>query len=93
MADPKVIDAYVNDLKDLMDESSIMEQKAFLRSFVKAIEVGKADLRLLYTIPIAMAARGSGVTEEVTVLPIIQNGSAGRIRTCDPPVNSRLLYH
>ncbi len=92
LADPKVIDAYVNDLKGLLDEWSIMEQKAFLMSFVKAIEVGKTDLRLLYTIPIAIGSQSTDVTEEVRVLPFMQTGSPGRIRTYDLAVNSRPLY-
>ena len=47
VTDPEVVTAYVDDLKRLLDESSIMEQKAFLRSFVKGVEVGESDLRLL----------------------------------------------
>ena len=34
-----------------------------------------------------------GLADRSEVLRIEGNGSAGRIRTYDPPVNSRLLYH
>jgi len=89
VAGPEVISDYVNDLKRVLDESSIVEQKAFIRSFVKGVEVGENDLTLLYTIPMLTASQASGLTEEVTVLPIIQSGSPGRIRTYDLAVNSR----
>ena len=69
-----------------------MEQKAFIQSFVKGVEVGENDLTLLYTIPMLTASQASGLTEEVTVLPIIQSGSPSRIRTYDLAVNSRPLY-
>ena len=81
LADPVVVGAYVDDLKKLLDESSIMEQRAFLRSFVRGVEVGESDLRLLYTIPVPCGSRGGGETEEVVVLPIIQSGSPDRSPT------------
>ena len=87
-----VIDAYVNDLRTLLEESSIIEQKAFLRSFIQSLEVAETDLTITYTIPIGTPNCGEGVTEDAPVLPIIKSGSPGRIRTYDLAVNSRPLY-
>ncbi len=49
-----------------------MEQKAFLRSFIQSLGVAETDLTLTYTIPIGTLNSGEGVTEDATVLPIIQ---------------------
>jgi len=49
LADEGVVKAYVEDLRALLEESSIMEQKAFLKSFVQRIEVGDSDVKVIYT--------------------------------------------
>jgi len=72
LADPQVVQAYVQDLKGLLERSGILEQKAFLKSFVERIEVGESDVTVKYTIPILPDSRP---TETVGVLPFIQNGS------------------
>ncbi len=77
LASIDVIDAYVNDLRALLEESSIMEQKAFLRSFIQSLEVAETDLTITYTIPIDTLNSGEGVTEDATVLPTIKTGSPG----------------
>ena len=84
--------AYVDDIKSLLDESSITEQRAFLQSFVKSVEVGQDDLRVLYNIPMSKAKHSNGLTEESAVLSTVQVGSPSRIRTYDLAVNSRPLY-
>jgi hypothetical protein len=43
LSDP--INAYVKDLKQLLEESEGLEQKAFLESFVERIEVGESEAR------------------------------------------------
>ena len=88
LASTDVIDAYVNDLRALLEESSIMELKAFLRSFIQSLEVAETDLTITYTIPIDSPNCGEGVTEVAAVLPTIKTGSPGRIRTYDLAVNS-----
>ncbi len=92
VASTDVIDAHVNDLRALLEESSIMEQKAFLRSFIQSLEVAETDLTITYTIPIDTLNSGEGVTEVAAVLPTMKTGSPGRIRTYDLAVNSRPLY-
>lgn len=62
---------YVQDLKALLEESSIVEQKAFLKSFVERIEVDDSEMKVIYTIPIPP---DNPPTETVGVLPIVHNG-------------------
>ncbi len=90
LADPGVVRAYVKDLKGLLEESEIVEQKAFLKSFVEKIEVGDSEVKVIYTIPMLP---NSSPTEAIGVLPFIQNGSPTWIRTTNLAVNSRPLYH
>jgi len=81
LADPVVIAAYVQDLKKLLSESSIMEQKAFLKSFIKSVEVDGTHLAINYTIPLVAGPCEGELTEEAMVLPIIQNGSPFGIKS------------
>jgi hypothetical protein len=46
------VKAYVDDLNALFSKGSIMGQKAFLRSFVKRIEIDQPRVVLDYTIPL-----------------------------------------
>jgi site-specific DNA recombinase len=39
--DVDIVKAYAQDLRSLLEESDFTERKAFLRSFIKRIEVGK----------------------------------------------------
>jgi len=61
----------VTELKQLLERSELVEQKAFLKSFVERIEVGECDAKVIYTIP--MPPRDL-TTETVGVLPFIQDG-------------------
>jgi DNA invertase Pin-like site-specific DNA recombinase len=74
LADPQVVRAYVQDLRGLLEESGIVEKKAFLKSFVERIEVGDSDVKVVYTIP---GPHEIPPTETVGVLPFIQNGPPG----------------
>lgn len=72
LADPKIVREYVQDLKALLEESSMVEQKAFLKSFVeKRIEVDNSEVRVIYTIPMPPDKPSA---ETVGVLPFIHNG-------------------
>lgn len=42
---------YVDDLKTVLGSASVLEQKAFLRTFVEKIEVSKSDVTINYTLP------------------------------------------
>ncbi|MDO8689611.1 MAG: recombinase family protein [Dehalococcoidia bacterium] len=71
LANPEVVREYVQDLKALLEESSILEQKAFLKSFVERIEVDDSEAKVVYTIPVLP---DSSASEAVGVLPFIHNG-------------------
>ena len=71
---------YVKDLKQLLEESELVEKKAFLKSFVERIEVDESEAKVIYTIPMPPA---NVAAETVGVLPFIQDGSAYRSRTGD----------
>ena len=71
---------YVEDLRNLLSHSSLAEQKAFIRSFVKEVTVVNNEAMLKYTIPLPP----EGILhEEAGVLSIVQLGSAYGIRTRD----------
>ena len=50
--DEKTIMAYAEDLKGILGKGTIIEQKTFLQSFIKRIEVHKDKIVIDYTIPI-----------------------------------------
>ena len=71
IADPQVVRDYANDLRGLLQRSSIIEQRSFLKSFVERIEVGDSELKMYYTIPMPPHA----LTEETTgLLPFVHHG-------------------
>jgi site-specific DNA recombinase len=63
---------YIEDLTTLLIKGTIVEQKSFLRSFIKRIVVNHPDVRIDYNIPII---NKKGRTSETEVLPIVKNGS------------------
>ena len=71
LADPKIVREYVQDLKALLEESSLVEQKAFLKSFVERIEVDNSEVRVIYTVSMPPDKPSA---EVVGVLPFIDNG-------------------
>lgn len=71
LSDPAVVRAYVEDLKQLLEKSGVVEQKAFLKFFVERIEVGESEAKVIYTIPMPPNKTS---TETVGVLPFIQDG-------------------
>lgn len=77
LADPAVVKEYVQDLKKLLEESSIVEQKVFLKSFVDRIEVNDSEARVIYSIPIPP---DNVPAETVGVLPFVHNGPPSWIK-------------
>jgi len=57
------IKAYVEDLSQLLSEGTILEQKGFIRSFIKRITVDDGKVTILYTYPIDNKLGGSGFEE------------------------------
>jgi site-specific DNA recombinase len=70
--DEKTILAYARDLKGILSKGTIIEQKSFLKSFIKRIEVHKDKIVIDYTIPIDT---GGGDPPTQKVLPLVPNGS------------------
>jgi hypothetical protein len=79
LANRAVVSDYVKDLRALLEESSIIPQKAFLRSFVDRIEVDDTDARVIYTMPVP--PDDTPPTDTMPVLPIVPQGPPGWIRT------------
>ena len=71
MADPLVVRDYVDDLRGLLERSSIIEQRSFLKSFVDRIEVGDSEVNIYYTIPMPPS---SLLEETVGVIPFVHHG-------------------
>jgi len=88
LQDMQSIIASVNDLQALLEEGSLAERRAFIRSFVREIKITGNDAVLTYTLP--------GLTDKISVgeegvLPIERDGGRYRARTCDLQcVNSKM---
>ena len=78
--DIDMVKSYTRDLKSLLEESDIIERKAFLRSFIKRIEISSDKAVVYYHLPLPQDEK-SKVTAEV--LPIITPGGDRGIRTPD----------
>ncbi len=72
LLEASVVKAYVDDLKTLLSKGSIVEQKSFLRSFVKRIVVNPPQVVIDYTIPLE-TKKAEPLTREV--LPFVYSGS------------------
>ena len=87
--DMDMIKHYVSDLKDLLGKGSIMEQRSFLKTFIKKIEVDRPEVKITYTIPMQTKKNGTSIFE---VLSADKFGTPGRIRTCDTRIRNPMLY-
>ena len=71
----------MKELREVLDEGSTGERKAFIKSFVKEIEITGGDAVMKYTLP--LVAKGeSGTNSEV--LSIVHDGGEGGTRTPTP---------
>ena len=78
--DVHVVKAYAQDLRALLEQSGFIERKAFLRSFIKRIEVDKNRATVHYDLPVPPNGKSN---EQTGVLPIETLGGAEGIRTPD----------
>jgi hypothetical protein len=83
-----MVKAYVENLRNTLNEGSIKSRKAFLNSFIRRINIKDSEAEIEYTCPI-----GIGGNRKNEVLRKEQIGSRGRARTYNHTVNSRVLYH
>ena len=63
--DEELVRVYAEDLQALLEEAGLIERKAFLRLFVKPIEVDKGQVIVNYTLPLSTDGR---ITESVGLL-------------------------
>jgi site-specific DNA recombinase len=76
LADLGLVNEYVADLRNILTYSSLADQKAFIRRFVKEVKITGNDALLTYTMPLPP----EGMTEEwAGVLNTVQYGSSGWI--------------
>ncbi len=78
LVNPGIVKGYVEDLKQLLDQSELVEKRSFLKSFIESIEVEESTVKVIYTIPMPPS---NLATETVGVLPFIRDGRAYGIRT------------
>ncbi len=78
--DVKKVKSYAEDLKSLLQESDFTQSKAFLRSFVKRIEIDGDKVVIKYNLTLPAGEKRDKVEE---VLPIDTLGGDRGIRTPD----------
>lgn len=73
LSDIKTVTNYVNELRDLLNESTIAERKSFIKSFVKEVVVTGDQVKMEYTIPMG----DKGFSQESLAVPhIVHHGGA-----------------
>jgi hypothetical protein len=70
---PAEVKRYVEDLRETLEQGSLMEQKGFLRSFIKRIDLDHPNAEIEYTVPMTPPKKKEPLRREV--LSIVQNGS------------------
>lgn len=68
--------AYVDNLRSLLDNGTIAERRAFLRSFINRIEIFPDEVVIKYRVP---SGNKQGEQPVMAVLPMVSSGSGGRI--------------
>jgi len=83
--DLQIVQDYADDLKALLGSSPIIEQRAFLKTFIESIEMGGTEFTVDYTFPMPP----NNLKREVFgVLPFEMNGRPYGSRTCDTLIKS-----
>ncbi len=81
LADMETVTQYVADLHDLLNDSTLTEEKSFIKSFVSEVRVTGTEALLAYNLPVT---EGKLVSETCVVPPIVHYGGLGWTRTNDP---------
>ena len=79
--DAKIVQAYAEDLRRLLEEGRVAESKAFLRSFIKRIEIDGGHARVDYDVPVPPDGKER---DSMGVLPLVTLGGEGGTRTPTP---------
>ncbi len=69
--DINTLKVYVDGLREVLGSAEVLQQKAFLKNFIKSIDVSRSDVTIHYTLP--MPPRNE-YTESVGVLGFKQSG-------------------
>jgi chromosome segregation ATPase len=71
LVDEKLVKSYVEDLRQVLSDSPLPEQKAFIRSFLREVKVTGSEVLLTYTIPLSPER---SLTEKAGVLDTVHYG-------------------
>ena len=71
LADMETVKSYVEDLRNLLEDSSLAERKSFIKSFVREVRVTGTEVLLSYNIPLSA---GAASQEILVVPPIVHDG-------------------
>ena len=71
LADIETVKNYVEDLRNLLEDSPLTERKSFIKSFIREVRVTGTEVLLSYTIPLSA---GSTSQETLVVPPIVHSG-------------------
>ncbi len=71
MPDINIVRSHVEDLKSVLGSASIIEKRAFLKSFVKDMQVGDGSITIHYWLPMPPKNESD---ERIEVLPFIKHG-------------------
>ena len=67
----ETVKSYVEDLRKLLDDSTLTEKKSFIKSFISEVKVTGTEVLLSYNIPLSA---GSASQETLVVPPIVHDG-------------------
>ena len=65
-----IVKGYVEDLQGLLSDGTIIQQKSFLRSFVKKIVVGPTEITVEYTVPLELENGRKGKKESSSMVAV-----------------------
>lgn len=71
LADVETVKSYVEDLRNLLEDSPLVERKSFIKSFIREVRVTGSEVLLTYNIPLSAS---SSSQETLIVPPIVYDG-------------------
>ena len=71
LVDLETVEDYVEDLRNLLEESPLAERKSFIKSFIREVRITGTEVLLTYNIPLSA---GSSSQETLVVPPIVHYG-------------------
>lgn len=71
LADMETVKSYVEDLRNILEDSPLAERKSFIKSFVSEVQVTGTEVSLAYNL---LVSKGKLVNETCVVPPIVHDG-------------------